>query len=61
MTCIFVFLGKGLESDDAAACMPGVKCFFCTLLSQVILHAPVLQCIQKEGPFENMGFNRKTN
>ena len=32
MICIFLILGKGLASKDAASCVPNVKCFFCTLL-----------------------------
>ena len=28
MICIFMILGKGLVSKDAAACTPNVKCFF---------------------------------
>ena len=28
MICIFMILGKGLVSRDAASCTPGLKCFF---------------------------------
>ena len=28
MICIFMILGKGLVSDEDAACAPGVKFFF---------------------------------
>ena len=34
MICIFMILGKGLVSNDAAACTPGVKCFFVHYLGQ---------------------------
>ena len=33
MICIFVILGKGLVSDDAASFVTGVKCFFDHYLS----------------------------
>ena len=28
MICIFVMTGKGMVSGGAAACAPGVECFF---------------------------------
>ena len=34
MICIFMILGKGLVSRDAASCTPGVKCFFIHYWSQ---------------------------
>ena len=37
MICIFMILGKGLVSKDAASCTPGVKCFFVHYWNRLVL------------------------